>query len=424
METLGIVLMVVLIMVGVPVWASIFSGSIILLVVAMDMDPLMLTGVMYDKVHILSLISVPLFIFSGQVLASGGAAKPLIDVLNKFMGHIPGGPAYAMIAGCVVFAAMSSTGLAAIAGFAPIMIPMMVAMGYSKRFAIGLLLAAASLGPTIPPSIPLILYGYVTETSVKDLYTAAFLPGLMIALFLAVIVFIYTRKGHYAPPPPASWQERWRAVKRGWPVMLMPIVVLAPIYLGWNTPTEAAAIAAVYSLVLGFVIYRDLNLTKLHEALRTTVHLVAAIFLIVMAAFMLNLALTYVRIPYRIGDALTGAGLNSASMLILLILLYLIMGMFLDPSSILLISAPILFPTVVGVGISPIVFGVLVVVSVEIAGLTPPYGITLFASTAIIKEKFSFIARSLLMFYPALILGILLIAYVPQISLFLPNLTR
>ncbi|MFC2058116.1 TRAP transporter large permease [Chloroflexota bacterium] len=423
MTTLAIVIIVVLLLAGVPIWAACFAGAILLLVLVMGMDPLMLTGVMFDKVHIVSLIAVPLFIFSGQVLSRGGAAKPMIEVLNKFMGHIPGGPAYAMIVGCALFAAMSSTPLAAIGGFGPIMIPMMTGMGYSRRFSFGLLLTAASLAVTIPPSIPLILYGYVTETSVRDLYTAGFLPGFMMAAFLALIVLIHTRRGHYTPPSPATWPERWQAVKSGWPVMLMPLVVLVPIYVGWSTATEAAAVASVYSMVLGFLVYRKLKLRELEEALRSTVHVVAALFVIVMAAMMLSLALTYVRIPFRIGDALAGAGFNSASFLIIIILMFLLMGMFLDPASILLISAPILLPTVVGLGISPLVFGVLVVISVEIAGLTPPYGLGIFAAVVILKEEFVFIARSVLLFYPALIVGVLLVAYVPQISLFLPNLT-
>jgi len=424
MQALGIALIVGLLIAGVPVWAAVLSGSIIIVVFVMGIDPLILTGMMFDKVHITSLIAVPLFILAGQVLANGGAAKPLINVLNKLMGHVPGGPAYAMILGCVVFAAMSSTSFAAIGGFGPIMIPMMVQMGYSRRFAVGLLLAAASLGPTIPPSIPLILYGFVTETSVKSLYTAAFLPGVLLAGLLAVTVFFHTRRGHYTSPSPATWRERWQALWHGWPVLLMPVIVLVPIYVGWTTPTEAAAVAAVYSLFLGFVVYRELNLGRLNEALGSTVHLVTAIFLIVTSAFVLNFVLTYVRIPFQIGDALQGAGLTAASLTIILILMYLVMGMFLDPSSILLISAPILLPTVVGVGIDPIVFGVMVVICVEIAGLTPPYGIVLFATVAILKERFDFIARSLLLFYPALIAGLLMIAYIPGISLFLPNLTR
>jgi C4-dicarboxylate transporter DctM subunit len=398
------------------------AGALVSLVAGQGVDPIAVVAIMFSKVNVISLVAVPLFVLCGELLARGGSAKPLIEFFNKFMGHIPGGPAYAVILACAVMASMSSIAMAAVAAFAPIVIPMMTEMGYSRRFSIGLLVTASTLGPLIPPSIPLILYGYITDTSVKDLYSAAFLPGALVAMLLAVTVFVYSRRGHYVPPPQASWKERWWAVRKAWPVLLMPIVVLAPIYLGWDTPTEAAAVAAVYSLFLGLVVYRELTLRKLWEACSRTVHVVSAIMVILMAAFLLNTALVYMRVPFTLSDAITGAGLNWATFLMVLIVLYLLMGCFLDPSAMLLIVTPLLFPTVQNLGISPVLFGVLVVMSIEIAGVTPPYGITLFVASSVLGEKFHSIARACFMFYPALIVGQLLVAYVPKISLFLPGL--
>jgi len=294
--------------------------------------------------------------------------------------------------------------------------------GYSKRFSIGLLICASALGPLIPPSVYLIIFGFLTEQSVKDLWTAAFLPGFMLAAFLAVTVFIHTRRGHYVAPPRATWRERRDALWRAGPILLMPVIVLVPIYLGWDTATEAAAVAVVYTLFLGFVVYRELTPRKVWESAVVSAHLVSMIFLIVAGAFMLSLAFTYMRIPFKLTDFIAGAGFSSLSFPIFIIVLFLFMGMFLDPNAILMILGPLLMPVVLSLGINPLAYSVLVAVSVEIGVITPPYGLVLFAGVGILKEDFGTITRSVLLFYPALILGQFLIIYVPQISTFLPGL--
>ncbi|MFC1993678.1 TRAP transporter large permease [Chloroflexota bacterium] len=337
---------------------------------------------------------------------------------------MPGGPAYVLILACTIFGAMSSSATAAIAGFGPLLVPMMIDAGYSKKFALGLLLAAVSLAPLIPPSIPLILFGFLTETSIRDLYLAGFIPGLLLTGLLSITVFIHTRGKNYTPPPRANWSERRQAIKEAWPVLLMPPIVLAPIYLGWLHTSEAAVVAALYSLFLGSVVYKKLNLRTAFESLRQTVHITSMVFIIVAAAFLLNLAFTGMRIPFELNDWLARAGFNANTFIIVIILMYFVMGMILDPSAILMVSAPLLMPTVLGLGIDPVVFGVVVVFSIEIAGITPPYGMVLFAAVGILKVEFATCARAVLLFYPALIIGQLMIAYIPKIALFLPNLLR
>lgn len=411
----------VLVLLGVPVWVSVFTGtSMALLDWGFSFE--MIASIMYNKLASFMLVAVPMFIFAGQLLAVSGIARPLIDLLSKFMGHIPGGPAYAVIIACVIFAAMSSSGLAALAGFAPIALPMLEKTGYSRKFAIGLLMCSSALGPLIPPSIYLIIFGNLTEQPVQDLWLAAFIPGFMLAGFLAITVFIHTRRGHYTPPPPATWGERWEALRRAWPILLLPVAILVPIYRGWVSPTEASAVAVLCTLFLGFVVYRELTLGKVWEAAKETVHLTSLIFLIVASAFLLSTAFTYKRVPFAITDAIKGVGFTSASLPIVIILLFLVMGMFLDPNAILMILGPLLLPVVEGVGINPMAYSVMVALAVEVGVLTPPYGLVLFAGVGILKENFGFITRSVLLFYPALIIGEFLIIYVPQISTFLPNI--
>ncbi len=203
MVGIGFGSIVVLVLLGVPVWVSVLLGSSVVLL-ASNFDSVLIGAIIYEKVANVALIAVPLFILSGQLLALGGAARPLINLLTRFMGHIPGGPAYAVIVASVIFAAMSSSGLAALAGFAPIVIPMMLQMGYSRRFSVGLLMCSSALGPLIPPSTYLIIFGFMTETSVKDLYTAAFIPGLTLAVLLGITVLFtpkeVTMSRHRRPP--------------------------------------------------------------------------------------------------------------------------------------------------------------------------------------------------------------------------------
>jgi C4-dicarboxylate transporter DctM subunit len=419
---LSIAIMVLMVMAGVPLFLSIFVAVAIISFTVMDIDPMILVGVMNTSVSKTILIAVPLFIFSGQLLARSGVLTPLARLLTAFMGHIPGGPAYAVIIACVVFAAMSSTGMAGVAGFAPIVVPLMTGMGYSLSFTVGLLICASSLAGLIPPAIFPIYYGYISDTSVITLWTAGIVPGLMIAFFLAVIVFVQTRRGHYQRLPSASWHERVGALKGALPLLLMPAVILGPLYGGYATPTEVASIAVIYSLLLGVVFYRKLTPGLFWEACQSTVSIMAKIFIIIMAALLLNNAFVYVRLPYDMADWLSNLGLHWTALMAIVAVAFLLMGAFLDPVAIVMIAVPLLLPTLVVVGVDKVPFGVFTGVAVELAIITPPYGLALFAATSILNLPFSFVARSCLMFYPAVILGMILVAYIPEISMWFPNL--
>ncbi|OGO02029.1 MAG: hypothetical protein A2Y59_05420 [Chloroflexi bacterium RBG_13_52_14] len=419
---LSVAVMLLLVLAGVPLYLSILTAVVIISFTVMHVDPTVLIGVMNTSVSNTMLIAVPMFIFAGQILARCGAITPLARVMTAFMGHVPGGPAYAIIVGCVVFSAMSSTGMAGVAGFAPIVVPLMVGMGYSLSFAVGLLICSSSLAGLIPPAIFPIYYGYITNTSVVTLWTASIVPGIMIAFFLAVTVFVQTRRGHYKRLPAVSWKERLVALKGALPLLLMPAVVLGPLYGGYATPTEVSAIAVIYSLFLGIVFYREMTPGSFWETCKSTVSIVSKIFLIVMAALLLNTAFVYMRLPYEIADWLSNLGLHWAALMAIVAVAFLLMGSFLDPVAIVLISVPLLLPTLAIAGIERVPFGVFTAVAVELATITPPYGIALFAAASVLNLPFSFVARACLMFYPAIVLGMILVAYVPQISMWLPNL--
>jgi len=422
MLILSIALMIALVFAGVPLFISIFVAVAIISFTVMHVDPLLLAGVMNSAVSSMLLIAVPLFIFSGQILARSGALEPLARLLTAFMGHIPGGPAYAVIVACVAFAAMSSTGMAGVAGFAPIIIPLMTGMGYSLSFTVGLLIVSSSLAGLIPPAILPIYYGYISQTSVITLWTAGVMPGLMVAFFLGVIVFFQTRRGHYTRLPSANWRERAGAVKGVWPLLFMPLAVLGPLYAGWATPTEVASIATVYALLVGVVFFRKLTPRSFWDACSSSVTVTARIFVIVMAALLLNAAFVYVRIPYDVSDWLAGIGLHWTALMAVIIVAFMLMGAFMDPVAIVLVAVPLLLPTLVDAGVDKVPFGVFSSMAVELAIITPPYGLALFAATGILNLPFAFVARACFMFYPAVVLGMILVAYVPQISTWLPGL--
>jgi len=419
---LVLAIMIVGLVLGVPIYLGVFLGVILIALFEMGVDPMIVSSIMFNKVNMFVLLAVPFFLLAGYFIAYGGTAKALLAILNSFLRHIPGGPAYVIIVGCVIFAAMSSSSMAAVAGFAPIMLPMMAEMGYKRGFSIGLLLVSSTLGPLIPPSILLIMYGVIAEQSIRDLYLGAFIPGFAIAGLLFITVLILSLRGNYVKQPAASWGERLRAVRYGWWVMIMPPVVLVPIYAGWVTPTEAAAVCAFYSFFLGAVVYRGLRLPQFIISVKTTVRLCAMIFLIIMAAFLLNWTLTYLRIPFNISEDIAGLGLSAPAFLIVIILMYLVMGMILDPTAILLVGVIMLLPTVIELDIDPVVYGILVCQAVGVAGITPPYGVLLFTAVGILREPFHVVARGCMLFYPAMIIGMLMIAYIPKLTLVLPQL--
>ncbi len=421
MAKAGLILIVIFTVLGLPVWLSIAFGSTMALL-DWGYGPEMIINTLYSKLASITLLAIPLFIFSGQLLSRSGVSEPMVEFSTRMMGGIPGGPAYAIIFVCVVFAAMSSSSLAALAGLSPIVLPMMQEMGYSRKFSLGLLMCGSALGPLIPPSIYLIIFAQITNQSASDLWIAAFLPGLLTAFLLAVSVFVYTRMGHYERPPSSTWAERGRSFRRAWPFMIMPIIVLVPIYIGWYTPEESAAVSVVFTLFLGFVVYKGLTLKKVWQSAVESAHLTSMVLIILAAAFLLNQAFTYQRIPFEIADWFSRAGFSALTFPLVAILLYTVMGMFLDANSILVIVGPMLLPVATGLGINPVAYSVFICLMVEIACLTPPFGMVLFAATGIVKEDFAFVSRSVSYFYPALAVAAFLIIYVPQISTFLGSL--
>jgi C4-dicarboxylate transporter DctM subunit len=425
---------------GIPIYLSIFAAGLIILVLGYDIDPTTTIQVMFERLTSDTLIAIPLFILLGHILAVGGSGKPLAKLMIAFMGHIPGGPAYAIIVGNVIVAAMCASPIAGIAAFGPIMLPMMKEMGYSERFSIGLLICSAILAPLIPPSILPIIYAFIAgqalsqyaaseggglapvNIDVRELWTASFIPGLLLAFLLAVTVYFYSRRGHFQRLPSANWHERWSALKEGWAILIMPAVVLGPLYAKWTTPTETAIVGLIYVILISIFVYRGLNIKGVWEASSQTAGIIGMVFGIMAGALLLIMALTLSGIPQDLAQWVTDLELSWYAFMAANVLLFIILGMFLDPGAIVLIGTPLLLPPALDVGIDVYVYGVFMTVAVNLANITPPYGMMLFASAGMLNKSYGYIVRAVLMFLPLQIVGMIIIAFWPDVSLWLTTI--
>ncbi|MFC2018120.1 TRAP transporter large permease [Chloroflexota bacterium] len=422
----GLIALVVMAILGFPIYLSIFACALIILVWGMDIDPIFPMGVMFSRLSNVTLLAIPLFIFLGQILALCGAGQPLIRFLNAFLGHLPGGPAYALIFASVVVAAMCTSPIAAIAGFGPLIVPTLIALGYSETFSIGLLIASASLAPLIPPNTIGIVYSFIASQgsdyiSITTVWTGAIIPGLIVVFLLCGFVYFYSKRGHFQKLPPVTWAERWQSLKVAWPVIITPFAVLVPLYAGWATPTEVSAVGLVYVVLISAVFYRGVNPKNLWLSAYSTLRILGAIFLIISAATLLNIAFTYSMLPQNVTEYIADMGLSWWSFMLIMIVVYLIMGMFLDPSAIVLISVPLLLNTMNSLGIDLVVFGVFCIIAVNLAGMTPPYGLTIFASQSIMRKPYHTIVKACIMFLPAIFIGLILVAFIEPLSTWLPD---
>jgi C4-dicarboxylate transporter DctM subunit len=368
-----------------------------------------------------TLLAIPFFILGGAFMTTGGVARRMIDFAVACVGHFHGGLAIASVFACMLFAAVSGSSPATVVAVGSIVIAGMVREGYSQDFAAGVICNAGTLGILIPPSIVMVVYAAATETSVGRLFMAGFLPGALLGLMLAVAIYLAARYLGLPRQKRATWRQILSTGREALWGLFLIIIILGGIYGGIFTPTEAAAVAAVYAFVIAVGVYRDLKLTDvprvLLEAGRTSIMLM----FIIANAFLFAHVLTTERIPQVIAETITSWGLQSWTFLIVVNILLLIAGNFMEPSAIILILAPILFPIAMELGIDPIHLGVIMVVNMEIGMITPPVGLNLFVTSGITGMTILQVVRAALPWLMILLLFLVIVTYVPIISLFLPD---
>jgi C4-dicarboxylate transporter DctM subunit len=367
------------------------------------------------------LLAIPFFILAGSIMAEGAISRHLIDVMNLIVGRFRGGLAIASILACIFFAAISGSSPATVIAIGSIMMPALVKSGYSDRFSTGLLTSAGSLGILIPPSIPMILYCLVMNTSVGKLFMAGFLPGLLIGGVLIIYSIFVARRHEWRSYRRVSFREGLALIKRASWGLAMPVIVLGGIYSGIFTPTEAGAVSVVYAVLVEAFIYRDLTWAKFHKVLREGTVLSASLLFIIACAMTFIWLLTREQLPVKAAEFIVAHVGNKYLFLLCINALLLIIGCLMDIVSAVLVLSPILFVALQKFDIDLIHFGIMMIVNVEFGFLTFPFGLNLFVSMGITGKSLTEVAKSVMPFLFLLLLCLMIITYVPQVSLILPQ---
>jgi len=360
------------------------------------------------------LLSIPLYILAGNLMSRGAIAARLIKVMQSISRPIPGGLAIAAILSCALFAAVSGSGTVTLIAVGTVMYPALLKAGYSKSFSIGALCAAGTLGIIIPPSIPLILYGVMTQTSVADLFIAGVLPAGVLLMLMLGYAWIRCRGMTYTR---WSGPEITGALREGVWALMMPVIILGGIYSGYFTATESAAVAVVYALLVEVFIYRELDMSELGEVVWQTSGLLGALFPVLMLALSLNVFLAYQQVPEMLVGLLADISAGQAVFLISMNLFLLVVGCIMDIGSAILILAPILQPLALAQGIDPVHLGIITVVNLEIGYLTPPLGLNLIVAMSVFRESFWVICRAALPFALLMLIGLQIVTFWPALSL-------
>lgn len=373
----------------------------------------------FTSLNSATLMSIPGFVFAGIIMSKGGISKYLIEALKSWVGHIRGGLAIVTILACTLFAAISGSSPATAAAIGSIMIPGMVNAGYSKKYAMGLVAASGTLGILIPPSIPLIIYGSVSEESVGKLFTAGILPGLLLCGVLVVSAIIHARKNNYGMLPKESFSERIKKTKKAFWGILLPVIILGGIYIGIVTPTEAAFVACLYGIIVSIFIYKEMNFSQFKAVVIESINITSMIFLIISSAFVFGMFLTTEQVPQNLAAWIEEHASNKWLFLIGVNIMFFILGMFLESIAIILITLPILLPVLALFDINIIHFAIIMTINMELAMITPPVGLNLFVVSGIAKEKVEAVIKGVLPFYLLIIFTLVIVIVFPQISLLL-----
>lgn len=415
-------LLFLLLLLGVPIAVSLGIASIAS-IYFFTTDPLPdLAGKIFGGLNTFPLMAIPFFVLAGNIFTAGGVAKRLINLTNAWVGHIPGGLSIAGIAACALFAAISGSSPATVVAIGGIMIPAMVKNGYSKEYATGSITTAGSLGILIPPSIPMIVYCVTVEQSVGKVFLAGIVPGIMIALMLSIVSYYIARKNNYQKSEKTSFKVRMIALKDGLWSLSLPVIVVGGIYMGVFTPTESAAVAVIIGVVVGLFIHKDLKWKDFPKILVDSSITTAMLFFIITMAMLFAHIITLERIPHSIATQITEWNVGPIMFLIIVNILLFFAGQFMEPTAIITILAPILFPVAMALGIDPIHFGIIMVVNMEVGMITPPVGLNLFVASGITGMSLEDTTKASLPWIVALIVGLILVTYIPSISLWLPNL--
>lgn len=425
MILLFFVILFVLLILTVPIAVSLGLSSTVGVFMHETLNPQLIGQVIFNSLNSFPLMAIPFFILAGNLMAVGGIAKRLVDFASALIGHFTGGLAMVAIVTSMIFASMSGSGAATTAAIGTILIPAMVARNYSIEYASANQAISGALGIIIPPSIALILFGVTAEVSISDLFVATIIPGILITVSLMIAAFVISKKnGWKGTEKRSSLKDVGLAFKKAILALLTPIIVLGGIYSGIFTPTEASVIAVVYSFLVGFIIYREIKLSQLFDILRKSAVSTAVIMIVIGTAGLFGFYLSITGVPDMVYDMIDSTISNKIMFLLVLNILLLVMGMFMDGSAAILILVPLLLPTATQFGIDPVHFGVIMVCNLAIGLVTPPVGIDLFVVSQLTKVSIMRIAKAVLPLIIIMFVDVLLITYLPFLSTWLPSMVE
>ena len=422
MFAVGIIITLVFFFMGSPIFVAMGIGSAILSLLAFGISPGAIASFFIESINSFTMLAIPLFIFMGDLFLKSGSSKHLLTFIRVYFGNIKAGMGIATVVASAFFGAISGSSVACIAAIGSIMAPVMFSQNYNRGTTAGLIACSGAIGNLIPPSIFMILYGALLELNVATLFAAGLIPGLITGGLLCVTITLLMRKKEVSPLPPEAKKAKRRIFINALPTLIMPIIVLGGIYGGVFTPTEAAAVGTVYTIIVGFLIYRELNLKKLWKSLTDSLVIISSIFLLGAGAILIGRMFVLAGVPQAMSEFVVRANLSAASFLVLACGMMLVMGVFIEVLIILLVFVPIVYPSVLMLGINPIYFGIIVVISLLIGQATPPVATNLYASSLICNVPPQETARGITPFTLTLIVSLVITVAFPGLSLWLPRI--
>jgi C4-dicarboxylate transporter DctM subunit len=376
---------------------------------------------LFTGIEKFEIMAIPFFILAGNFLTHGGVARRMINFASSVVGHWHGGLGLAGVMACALFAAVSGSSPATVVAIGSIILPAMVKQGFPARFGAGVITTSGALGILIPPSIVMVMYAVATNTSVGALFIAGIIPGLILASMLGFTTWWRARKNGYPRQPRSSWVERWRAFRESIWGLLLVIVVIGGIYSGIFTPTEAAAMSAVYAFLVAVFVYKDMSLARVPKVLLDSANMSAMLLYIITNAVMFSYLMTSEQIPQELAAWMLDKGLGAVAFLLFVNIVLLLAGNVMEPSSIVLIMAPILFPVAMKLGIDPVHFGIMMTVNMEVGMCHPPVGLNLYVASGITKMGITELTVAVWPWLLTMLVFLVFVTYWPAMSLWLPR---
>ncbi len=412
----------VLAVLGLPIAVVLGLASVITIALGSNVPLLVVAQKMYTSCASFPLMAIPFFMIAGALMEGGGISRRLINMANKLVGSISGGLALVAIVTCMFFAAISGSGPATVAAIGSIMIPAMVNAGYSVGYSSAVLAAAGSIGVIIPPSIPMVTYGVVGGASIGSLFLGGIGSGLLVGFALLFTAYIIAKKKGYKGQGKFSIKESLIATKEAFWALLMPFIILGGIYGGVFTPTEAAAVAVVYGFIIGLFVYKELKFKDLPRLLGNAAVSTSVVMLIIATASVFGWIMTSARIPDAVAQAFISLTDSRIVVLLLVNLMLLVVGCFMETNAAIIILAPIFIPLMVKLGVDPVHFGIIMVANTAMGMFTPPLGVNLFVACGLTDITIEKLSKAVVPFIIAMLIAVILITYIPAISMYLPNM--